>query len=147
VDRWRPPLLEIRLTLRLRREAWRVVLTLLPRPRKATREARYRVERNEARAERDALAARIEAMQLHQVEHYAAQHLAEPKDLLALSGLELAELLTEDGFADPEKIRDAASEVAAARPGLAVNSPAYDPTQGSGGSASRGTPQWSTLLK
>jgi hypothetical protein len=114
-----------------------------PRP---NREARYRVERNEARAERDALAARVEQMQLHQVEHYAAQHLAEPKDLLALSGLELSDLLTEDGFADPEKIRVAAAEVVAARPGTGLHSPAFDPSQGHGG-AGKTQPSWGTLLK
>jgi hypothetical protein len=110
--------------------------------------AKYRTQLRDTEAERDTLQARVEAMQLHQVEHYAGQHLSDPTDLLALSGLELAELLTEDGFADPDKIRVAAAGVVATRPGLGLNSPAVDFTQGSGNVApGRGQASWGSLLQ
>lgn len=113
------------------------------------REARYRVERNEARQERDAALARIEALQLREVHRLAGEHLAQPADLLTLGEATLAELLDDDGNVDPEAVADAAAAVVEARPGLAKNPKvaAVDSTQGHGGSPGGGRLDWADLLK
>lgn len=120
-----------------------------PDPNKSLVEAnaKYVSQRDEARAERDAARERVAALQTREVEFYAGQTLADPSDLLALSGLELGELLTEDGYADPEKIRVAAAEILASRPGLRKISPAFDPAQGLGGKPPRSKPSFGDLLK
>lgn len=100
---------------------------------KANREARYRVERNEARAERDALAQRVERMQQAEVERLAADALSHPTDLFSLSGNELADYLTDDGDVDADKVAADVAQILAERPGLRKRMPGYDPTQGYGG--------------
>ncbi len=104
------------------------------------REARYRVERNEARQERDAALARVEQLQTRELLRLAGEHLAQPADLLALGEVTLAELLDDDGNIDPEAVAEAAAALVESRPGLARNPKvaATDPTQGLGGQAGRG---------
>jgi hypothetical protein len=114
---------------------------------KGNREARYRVERNEARAERDALAQRVERMQRAEVERLAADGLSHPADLFSLSGNELADYLTEDGDVDVEKVAADVAAVLAERPGLQKNSPAFDPSQGSGGKLGKSAPTFVDLLR
>lgn len=119
-----------------------------PEPPKANKEARYRVERNEARAERDALAQRVEALQRAELERLAGDTMSNPADLLALTGQALADFLTEDGELDAELVAKAAAELLATRPGLRKGSPAFDPSQGSGGKpAVKREPSWGALLK
>jgi hypothetical protein len=102
-------------------------------PQKGNKEARYRVERNEARTERDALAQRVERYQRAEVERLAADGLSHPADLFSLSGNELADYLTEDGEVDAEKVAADVVAVLAERPGLRRPAPAYDPSVGLGG--------------
>jgi hypothetical protein len=102
-------------------------------PQKANKEARYRVERNEARAERDALAGRVERMQRTEVERLASEHLSTPSDLFSLSGNELDDYLTEDGDVDAGKVAADLAAILAERPGLRKLMPGYDPSQGLGG--------------
>jgi hypothetical protein len=102
-------------------------------PQKVNKEARYRVERNEARAERDALAERVGRMQRAEVERLAADGLSHPADLFSLSGNELADYLTESGDVDTEKVAADVAAVLAERPGLRKPAAAFDPTQGRGG--------------
>lgn len=116
-------------------------------PQKGNKEARYRVERNEARAERDALAQRVERMQRAEVERLAAHKLSHPADLFSLSGNELADYLTEDGDVDSEKVVADVAAVLAERPGLRRQTPGYDPTQGFGGKPSKGSPSFADLMK
>lgn len=115
---------------------------------KVNKEARYRVERNEARAERDALAERIQRMQRAEVERLAADGLSHPADLFSLSGNELADYLTEDGEVDADKVAADVTAILAERPGLLKpKHPAgYDPTQGYGGEPHKGSPSWEALL-
>src|SRR5258707_673252 len=83
-------------------------------PQKSNKEARYRVERNEARAERDALAQRVERMQRDEADRVAADVAA----------------------------------VLAERPGLRRQSPAFDPSQGTGGTVPKApTPTWGAVFK
>lgn len=117
---------------------------------KSNKEARYRVERNEARAERDALAERIQRMQRAEVERLAADGLSHPADLFSLSGNELADYLTEDGDVDADKVAADVTAIVAERPGLQrPRHPAgYDPSQGQGGKGSpKREPTWGALLK
>ncbi|PBA68776.1 hypothetical protein [Mycobacterium avium] len=113
------------------------------------REARYRVERNEARAERDALAARVEALQLRELVRLAGEHLAQPADLLALGGVALADLLDDDGNVDSDAVAEAAAALIESRPGLARNPKvsATDPTQGLSGGHGTPKPEWTDLFK
>lgn len=112
------------------------------------REAKYRVERNEARAERDALAARVEALQLREVHRLAGETLANPEDLLTLSGKALADFLApETGELDSELVAEAAAEVLASRPGLRPNARAIDHSQGTGNRLpGRAAPSWGDLF-
>jgi hypothetical protein len=112
---------------------------------KGNREARYRVERNEAR---DALAtatARIEAMQTREVEQLASASLSNPADLLALGGVTLADLLDDNGDVDPAKVQAVANDVLASRPGLRPAAAATDKSQGIGASPER-SPSWIALF-
>lgn len=116
---------------------------------KGNREARYRVERNEARAERDALAQRVERMQRAEVERLASDGLSHPADLFSLSGNELADYLTDDGDVDAEKVAADVAAILAERPGLQrPKFPAgFDPTQGTGGRPPKGQATLAHLLK
>ena len=117
-------------------------------PQKSNKEARYRVERNEARAERDALAQRVERMQRAEVERLAADALSHPADLFSLSGNELADYLTDDGDVDGDKVAADLVAILAVRPGLRKQTPGYDPTQGHGGKPpAKAKPSWGALLK
>lgn len=91
--------------------------------------AKYRRRLRETEAERDTLAGRLEAMQRGEVERIAAATVKSPAALWA-AGIEVADMLTEDGTVDPAKVRAAASQ-AADRLGLATpRPPNYVPREG-----------------
>ncbi|WP_084260908.1 hypothetical protein [Mycobacterium avium] len=115
---------------------------------KGNREARYRVERNEAREALAQAQARIEQFQLREVERFAGD-LAQPSDLLEIGGNSLADFIREDGEVDPELVAEAVAALVEARPGLAKNprQPAVDPSQGLGGHSGKASPTWGDLLK
>lgn len=116
-------------------------------PQRANKEARYRVERNEARTERDALAERVGRMQRSEIERLASDALAHPSDLFTLSGNEPADYLTDDGDVDADKVAADVAAVLAERPGLGKNSPAFDPSQGTGGGRKpKPVATWGALL-
>ncbi|VBA57608.1 hypothetical protein LAUMK191_04099 [Mycobacterium attenuatum] len=114
---------------------------------KGNREARYRVERNEAREALAAAQARIEAIQTREVERLAGKHLAQPADLFALSGKTLADLLDDNGDVDAERVAEVAAAVLAARPGLRPNARLVDLTQGLGGNPPKTKPSFDDLFK
>lgn len=101
---------------------------------KGGKEARYRVERNQARTERDALAAQLLQLQTAELHRQAGELLAVPEDI-ELSGKALAEYLTPEGWVDRKAVADAAAAVIESRPGLAKSPKvsATDPTQGKRG--------------
>lgn len=73
---------------------------------------RWRLKFREAEAERDALAARVDALQRAQVDAVIEAHGIKPKALWA-AGAQLADLLDDDGVPDPGKVKtavDAAKE-------------------------------------
>lgn len=98
--------------------------------------ARYRRQLRKVEAERDALAEKVTALQRAEVERHAA-HLTRP-DAIWAAGLELADVLDEDGNVDPERVTTAITD-AADRLGLAraPGTPAPDPTQGAHGTPAR----------
>ncbi|WP_428339988.1 hypothetical protein [Mycobacterium sp.] len=85
--------------------------------------AKYRRRLREAEAERDQLAERIEAMQRAEVERLATADSLRPAALWA-SGVELANLVADDGTVDGSKVSDA---VAAAREQLGIAAPPVGP--------------------
>jgi len=117
---------------------------------RGNREARYRVERNEARTALAAVEARIAELQTREVERLAGESLSQPADLLSLGGIGLADLLDEAGNVDSAAVADAAAELIASRPGLAKNFrvPAVDHTQGQGSdSPGKSGPSWGDLFR
>ncbi|OBL00871.1 hypothetical protein A5646_20495 [Mycobacterium sp. 1245499.0] len=115
---------------------------------KGNREARYRVERNEARTALAAAQARIEALQTREV-HRLAEELAQPSDLLELGGVSLADLMDDNGEVDPEAVVEAVAALIEARPGLAKNprQRAVDPSQGLGNGTGKRAPTFADLFK
>lgn len=106
------------------------------------REQRYRLERNAARGQ-------VEALQTREVERLAGEHLAQPGDLLQLGGVTLSDLLAEGGFVDSAAVADAVASLIIQRPGLARHPrvAATDPTQGHAGGGGKREPAWGDLLK
>ena len=80
--------------------------------------AKWRTRLRVAEGERDALAATVETMQRAEVARLAGVFLSQGGDLLELGGHELADLLTEEGTVDPERVNELAKELQLSRPGL-----------------------------
>ncbi|MCB0933297.1 MAG: hypothetical protein KDB71_15535 [Mycobacterium sp.] len=110
------------------------------------REAKYRVERNSARQERDELIARIEQLHQREAERIASRGLAEPADLFSVGGVTVSDLMS-DGEVDPSKVDAVVRNLVGSRPGLAKHSPAVDPTQGLHGGGGKPSPTFSDLLR
>ena len=118
-----------------------------PEAPKGNREARYRVERNEAREGLSAALARIEQLQTRELERIASKSLSNPADLLTLSGKSLVDFLDEDGELDAELITETANEILGSRPGLRPTQRLTDPTQGLGNdNPGKGKPAWADLF-
>ncbi|PND54445.1 hypothetical protein CRM90_28000 [Mycobacterium sp. ENV421] len=83
------------------------------------REAKYRVQLRETEAQRDQLAATVEAMQRAEVERLAAEHLTKPAALWT-AGVELTSLVGDDGTIDPDLVLAAAQD---ARQQLGLENP------------------------
>jgi hypothetical protein len=118
---------------------------------KGNREARYRVERNEAREALATAQARIEQMQTREAERLASE-LAQPSDLFTIGGVSLADLLTEAGDVDDAAVAKAVAALIESRPGLAKNltvRPYVDMSQGKNNEhvSRKAQPTFATLLK
>lgn len=91
--------------------------------------AKYRTRLREAEAERDALAERLAVLQRAEVERVAGTKLENPAGLWA-AGVELEQVLDEDGNVDPDKVTEA-TVAAAETLGLARKRPGnYVPSEG-----------------
>lgn len=86
------------------------------------REARYRIQLRETEAERDRLAATVEALQRAEVERLASKVIKAPTALWAAQTA-LADLLADDGTVDPAKVANAVT-AAQKTLGLAATRPA-----------------------
>jgi hypothetical protein len=80
------------------------------------REASYRIKAREAEAAVSVLEERVARMQRDEVERMAAR-LHDPADLWGF-GVELLELLDEDGEVDPERVAEAVAVLADSKPYL-----------------------------
>lgn len=109
------------------------------------REARYRVERNEAREQLAAAELRLVQLQTAELHRLAGEILSAPEDI-SLAGKPLADFLTAEGRVDRAAVEAAAREVAQTRPGLAKYQPGYDPSQGHGIPGTR-MAGWAALLE
>jgi hypothetical protein len=115
---------------------------------KGNREARYRVERNQYREERDALAQRVEQLQTRELERIASKSLSNPADLLTLSGKSLRDFIGQDGELDAELVAAVANDLLGTRPGLRPRQPAFDLSQGQGNDRpAKAQPTFAALLK
>ena len=110
------------------------------------REASYRIRAREAEAGRDALQERVTRMQHAEVERMAAR-LHDPADLWG-AGVDLLELLNEDGEVDPERVAEAVAALADSKPYL------LKPSRGSNFGQGRRTPvdmgsgsTWGSVLR
>lgn len=95
------------------------------------KEARYRVQRNEAREQLAAANDRIARLQRAEVERLAGASLSRPEDLFTLSGNDVADYLDDNGNVDPDKVAADVNVILAERPGLGP-APAVDRSQGFG---------------
>lgn len=105
--------------------------------------AKYRRRLREVESERDDLVARHGALQRQVVEGMVSR-LGDPKDLW-VGGVDLAEVVAEDGSVDPALVRAAVDRVVDAHPSWEVREP-FDlrtPYDGVGGSGTG----WSDLLR
>lgn len=105
-----------------------------PEAPKGGREARYRVERNEAREQLAAANERIARWQRAEIERIAGETLAMPGDLW-INGNDVTDYLTEDGYVDPDKVSADVELMLSERPGLQKPVPApaaVDRSQGLG---------------
>jgi hypothetical protein len=113
--------------------------------------AKYRRQLRDVEAQRDQLGERLAAMQRGQAETLAREHLADGADMFR-DGLELAELLDDDGNLDPAKVTAAAKAASKAHPHWAVPRPIKRINRGglmSGATGSDGlriTPSWQGVL-
>lgn len=110
------------------------------------REQRYRLQLREAEQQRDALAQQIEQLQARDAERIAGSFLSNPADVFTLGGVQISELVGEDGFVDTEKVTSVVNQILGTRPGLSKQSPATDRSQGHG-HLPRQTPSWDAVLK
>ncbi|PPJ18432.1 hypothetical protein C5E44_10225 [Nocardia nova] len=90
------------------------------------REARYRTERNEARAERDALSEQVTGLQRHIIAGIASEEGMKAAALFA-SGVDISQLLGDDGMPDADKVKAAVTRVREA-----FGIPRMQPTRGMG---------------
>lgn len=79
------------------------------RPKASREAAKYRTQLREVEAERDTLTGKVEALQRQVIDHHVEKHGLNPA-LLWDTGLKAADMLTEDGQVDPERVRTAAQE-------------------------------------
>lgn len=80
--------------------------------------AKYRTKLRETEAERDTLAGRLEMMQRAEVARLAGEKLAIGADILDIAGTPLAELLSDEGTVDPDKVTAATDALLESRPNL-----------------------------
>lgn len=105
--------------------------------------AKYRRKLREAEAERDTLAERLATLQRQEVARLAGDVLAQGDDLFAL-GVDLGQVLDDDGNVDPARVTEAARTIAADRPGL--GRPPLDLGQGVRTAATAPGPRWVDVI-
>ncbi|MCG7597835.1 hypothetical protein [Mycobacterium sp. PSTR-4-N] len=108
--------------------------------------ARYRVQRNEARTERDALAERVAGYQRRECERIIADVLEVPGDLWDIARADVASFINEDGTVDEDELRASAEALINSRPGLAKSAPRPAPQWGQHSGPAAGQAAWASVL-
>lgn len=119
--------------------------TNTPEPQ-SNREARYRRQLRDTEAERDRLAARVEALQRAEVERLAAKTIQKPSAIWAAQ-TQLADLLDDDGAVDPQKVTKAASAAQQSLGLAAARSGAHVPREGTSLHQHNGSNTWEQAFK
>jgi hypothetical protein len=90
-----------------------------PSPSSASREAaRWRVRFREADSERVDLTNRLERLQHAEIIRLAGEDLAAPEDIFDVGGLDLADVLDDDGDVDHAEVEAVIHTLLSTRPGL-----------------------------
>ena len=121
--------------------------------RPAREAAKYRRKLRAVEGERDQLAQRLTTLQRGEAERLAADQLADAADLWR-DGLDLAELLDDDGHLDPDKVTAAAESTLRTHPHW-KKAARRTPAPGAGGGLKSGasnpadlrSPSWSQVLR
>jgi hypothetical protein len=119
--------------------------------RPKNKEELYRKQRGELKAQNEQLVERLNRMQRAEVERIASQHLADGNDFFR-DGAQLADLLTEHGDIDVEKVTELANALASSHPHWRRRGPGAPPasTVTSNGKISDSQPPqatWTELLQ
>lgn len=110
--------------------------------------ARYRTRLRATEGERDTLAQQVERMQRAEAERLAGERLAQPSDLFDVGGTALADLLTDDGDVDADRVTAAVQALLDARPGLHRDAKVTWPDMGAGQrETSAPTKTWGAVLR
>ncbi len=88
-----------------------------------SREARYRVRAREAEVKADALAATVMAYQQREVNRLVAAKVQDVDDFWKVSGVELNDLLDDDGVVSEEVVTSAVDDLLGRKPHLALDEP------------------------
>lgn len=108
--------------------------------------AKYRRQLREAEAERDQLRSQVETMQTAEVERRVSDALETPSDVW-LAGVNLADVLGDDGHVDESKLDQAVLQVTTEHPGWSKRPQVGpDPDQGKTSDHSV-SPSWTSLLR
>lgn len=112
--------------------------------------AKYRARLRDAETERDGLRTQLDTIRRGEVERLAAATVARP-DAIWKAGIELADMLDDNGTVDPgkvtEAVRGAAEALGLARPVPQPRKPRYNPGQGGGVSPDIPPAGWNEFLK
>ncbi len=100
-------------------------------PSKAGRDAaRYRVRAREAEGRAEALEATVTAYQRREVERLVAERVQDVEDYWKIGGLDLGDLLGEDGTVDADAVERSVSDLLERKPHLASRRPSGNVEQG-----------------
>lgn len=111
--------------------------------------AKYRIERNEARTERDTLAGRVTSMQRRECEAAVADLLEQPADLWDLGKASTADFYSDTDELNTDDLRAAATALVESRPGLAKTKTFDGPRNWgqSSGTPPTATSSWDQVVK
>ncbi len=121
-----------------------------PEPESSNSEAaKYRIERNEARTERDTLAGRVTSMQRRECEAAVADLLEQPADLWDLGRANAADFYSDTDELNTDTLRAAATALVESRPGLAKTKTFDGPRNWgqSSGTPPTATSSWDQVVK
>lgn len=109
---------------------------------------KYRLRLREVETERDGIASQLDSMRRQVIDRAVTDlpsSLSDPADLWR-DGLDIADLLTEDGSVDLESVSTAVATVIEQHPGWSTPGPSGLPGGGSSGSVGEDSATWADVL-